>query len=186
MSGHTQRLAEQIIKHVDAVRRDVVKRSAPSLLRIDEPVTLALRTVEPGMASEFSQHRFPDGSSFEQLLGALHLGIKTPIVRHAESFLSVLRSLKHRPRLGKIHRERLFSKHMPALTKRLEGLRRVQKYRRTNEAVLRFNRSVNASTRICERFLQRTPDACFQRRSLGRIARAPPVQLTSRFSLNAR
>src|ERR1700722_1398683 len=154
MSGNSQRLSKQIIEHIDPMRRDVIKRSAASLRRINQPIALTLRAVKPHMAGEFGEHGLPDGSSFEQLLGALHLGIKTAIVSDPESFLRVLRSLKHRLCLSKIHGQRLFAKRMPARTERLEGLRRVQKYGRSKVDCLRL------ATRIRERFLQRRPHAC--------------------------
>src|SRR5579863_1976838 len=65
MAANPHGLPKEIVEKVDAVRGYVVERPASRLCRIDQPIALSLRTVKPGMAGEFGEYRFPDGSSFD-------------------------------------------------------------------------------------------------------------------------
>ena len=73
---------EKKIESVDAVGGDVVERSAARERRIPQPAPLL--DGEPAMAIGLGQHRPADGAFGDQLARAQQLGVKPPVVGHAE------------------------------------------------------------------------------------------------------
>src|SRR5579872_4432581 len=80
LSDSAQRLAEEKIQNVDAMRCDVEQRAATGLGRVDEP-TAAAGAVEPSMTGEFGEHGLADCARCQQLLRTLYFGIAASIVR---------------------------------------------------------------------------------------------------------
>ena len=82
--ARTPRLAEEIVQQIDAMRADVVERSAARLGRVEQPGAPSVLGGEPRMAGGVGQHGFPDHALFQQLPGPIHLGVSAPIVSDAQ------------------------------------------------------------------------------------------------------
>src|SRR5437868_2704050 len=177
LSRHARGPPEKEIQDIDAVRSNVEKRATSGFHGIEQPTALA-RSVEPHVIREFGNDRVADCAGFNQLLCALHLGIATPVIGDSKCLSTLLRGLDHGASLGLAHCQWLLTNHMLARAKGGNGLRRVQKDRRSDVH--------SVQGRIRERLVQSAPGTHVELSGFGGIARYQSVKHAARLRLNGR